>query len=194
MKALAVIILVLIAGNLGAQSSLTITSEVGEIIAIDSSDWNYPNCTPYAVGDTVTSVMQSGLPQCVQILPPFPNPATDSVTFYFQLPMTASVSLTIHTSEQDSIFLINSQMMQAGFYRLVWDDMAGVADQIVECKFRADQFSTAGDIQVGEVVSIRNGHTGMRSFNLLQNYPNPFNPVSTISFNIPMDTDVSMII
>ena len=49
-------------------------------------------------------------------------------------------------------------------------------------------------ITVTEVIGVENAESVPKDFSLSQNYPNPFNPQTTITYAIPIQTDISLVI
>jgi hypothetical protein len=59
-------------------------------------------------------------------------------------------------------------------------------------KYRLKQIDFDGSYEFSKIVEVNS--LPILSFELKQNYPNPFNPITTITFTLPADNDVKLIV
>ena len=80
----------------------------------------------------------------------------------------------------------------------VYFDLSAASGQTIEIAFRADAANSVwsylylDDISFQSTVPVQNEKSGPQNYFLLQNYPNPFNPATTISYQLPKRSYVTL--
>ena len=59
-------------------------------------------------------------------------------------------------------------------------------------RYKVEEISTDGKSQFYGPISVQVKETRPEKFSLFQNYPNPFNPTTTISYQLPVNSDVEL--
>jgi hypothetical protein len=88
-------------------------------------------------------------------------------------------------------FRIYSKATKTAYYATVtWDQLAPQKDQ-----FTVQGISALSSLRGTTKVSVASDKSDIPSkYNLMQNYPNPFNPSTQITFSVPTQSNVSVII
>lgn len=194
-----IILLVVVSKFIYSQNiidSITVTDKTGLILSINKDDWNYEKYHYYEVGNTVPKLPSSVLPSSFSLFPPYPNPAPDSITFFFQTPMTSQISLVLYKSNNDSLVILN-KILPAGYHNVILNDFSDLQrNTLLKCVFKDQRgyIFTKGNILIDNTVGVDNKTDIIPNFILLQNYPNPFNPSTTIEYTIDKPNDVRIVI
>lgn len=80
--------------------------------------------------------------------PAYPNPSIDSVFIPFTLPRSEHVTLKIYNDENKRVATIIDKDLYAGAYRYIWN-IGDNYDGIYRAKFETPNFSSHGDIKIG---------------------------------------------
>ena len=131
-------------------SGITETDYLGNVLSIDSSDWN---------GRTSALIPSVNPPHSPGFGPAFPNPAIDSVTFIFGIPYNSKVKITL-SNNQSTIKTITDRSYPAGYHTikcgLYSDKGIKLSPGVYRCKYifkESDEvsptyYSGYGDIKI----------------------------------------------
>lgn len=118
-------------------TGITETDETGPepIGNIDENDW--------------CSNLQDGW----ALLPAYPNPATENVSFRYNLAFTFRVKLQIINKDKKVVRLLVDGLQQAGNYAVRWDLLNDKGNRVKNGFYRAqlfidDEFKCQGDVQI----------------------------------------------
>jgi hypothetical protein len=84
--------------------------------------------------------------------------------------------------------IIGEHILKTNIYTSMENDISGITCQ----SYFDNSFECIINEEIFEPTGVANNDVCLSSDISLQNYPNPFNPVTTISYNLPFDSDVSV--
>lgn len=124
--------------------------------------------------------------------------ASETNNYGFEIQRAVSVE-TMHASslrhasslqdQWESIGFINGNGTTTGISSYTFTDISPFPGTNY---YRLKQIDFDGTIWYSQIVSAEAGLPA--EFNVRQNYPNPFNPVTTVSFSLPKDTELSAVL
>ena len=94
----------------------------------------------------------------------------------------------------NNVTWLNSPVWHDIFNQSVMTVSNGVVGSIEIPRYTAKIFSNKSNTDLGIPTTVKNIKSIPEKFNLLQNYPNPANPTTTINYEIPIETNVKIII
>jgi hypothetical protein len=151
-----------------------------------------------------SSYSQVVVPHVFSLSQNVPDPFdTSGTNIEFTLPKTASVSLWVEDINGNQVDTLMSRFAVAGNYQIHFIprsiDGGYLVPGIYLCKMKVDSqnitiFRDSIQMHLQMVTGVRENASGVQPscFRLNQNYPNPFNPMTTISFNLPSRSFVSL--